>query len=126
MVNSHECPICKSVASAQPDYNRDVTFFTCPVCGRFEYGTDDFGLFDENHLPPYLFYNAFTNQLRQVERRYHTSLSKEKCDEYKKGYEQGDISHGLPVHMDGEIVEAWYPKSFAERIDVVLLYINTH
>ena len=27
MVNSHECPICKSVASAQPDYNRDVTFF---------------------------------------------------------------------------------------------------
>ena len=28
--------------------------------------------------------------------------------------------------MDGEIVEAWYPKSFAERIDVVLLYINTH
>ena len=126
MVQTNECPICKSKASSQPDYNRDVSFFTCPVCGRFEFGTDDVGFFDENHLPSYLFYNAFTNRLRQVERRYHTSLSKEKCDEYKKGYEQGDISHGLPVHMDAEIIEAWYPKSFAERVDKVLLYINTH
>ena len=126
MMNSQECPICKSAASVQLDYNRDVSFFTCPVCGRFEFGVEDLGFFDENHLPSYLFYNAFTNRLRQVERRYHTSLSKEKCDEYKNGYEQGDISHGLPVHMDGEIVETWYPKSFTERVDKVLLYISAH
>lgn len=126
MVNIQACPICNSDASAQPDYNRNVSFFTCPVCGRFEYGMDDTGFFDENHLSSYLFYNGFTDRFRQVERRYHTSLSKEKCDEYKKRYEQGDISHGLPVHMDSDIVEAWYPKTFAERIDKVLLYISTH
>ncbi len=126
MANTKECPICKSVAYAQQDYNRDVSFFTCPVCGRFEYGADDIGCFDENHLSSYLFYNAFTDRQRQVERRYHTSLSKEKCDEYKREYERGDISHGLPVHMDAEIIEAWYPKSFSERVDDVLLFINAH
>ena len=77
MVNSHECPICKSVASAQPDYNRDVTFFTCPVCGRFEYGTDDFGLFDENHLPPYLFYNAKEDTIRLSAKRNVMSIKKD-------------------------------------------------
>ena len=126
MVKTTDCPVCRSAASAQPDYNRTVTFFTCPVCGRFEYGEDDLGAFNENHLPSYLLYHAFINQFHQVERRYHTSLNKEKCDEYKKGYEQGDISHGLPVHMDSEIVEAWYPKTFAERVDDILLYIYEH
>ena len=126
MQDLQECPICKSDASFQPDYHRAVTFFTCPVCGRFEYGSDDVGTINENRLSPYLFYHAFHSRFQHVERRYHTTLSKEKCDEYKKEYEKGDISHGLPVHMDSEIIDAWYPKSFAERVDDVLLYINSH
>lgn len=125
MINRIECPVCKSEATYQPDNKRDLSFFMCPVCGRYEFGENN--VFNENHLPSYLFYNAFMKtMLRGVERRYHTSLSKEKCDEYRKGYEQGDISNGFPVHMDNEIVEAWYPKSFAERVDDVLMYICAH
>ena len=32
--------------------------------------------------------------------------------------------HGYPVHMDEEMIEAWYPKTFSERIDDVLLYLQ--
>lgn len=126
MSNSMECPICKSIASAYTYNQRDVIFFTCPICGRFEYGEDDYGGFNENQLSSYLFYNSFKRVFRGSELRYHTSLSKEKCDEYKKEYEQGDRSHGLPVHMDSEMVSAWYPKTFADRVDDILLYISSN
>lgn len=74
MLNQQECPICKSDTSAQPDYQRDVTFFICPVCGRFEYGTNDTRSLNENHLSSYLFYKAFYNNTQYVERRYHTTV----------------------------------------------------
>ena len=59
--------------------------------------------------------------------RYHTTLSKEKCDEYNLNFIQGDIRNGRPVHLDSEIIENWYPKTFAERVDDILLciYSNT-
>lgn len=124
--NQQECPICRSSAYAYPDSNREMVFYTCPVCGRFEYDEkDNADGINENHLASYLFYKAFRKNLEYAERRYHTTLSKEKCDEYKKEYDRGNISHGLPVHMDSDIIEAWYPKTFAERIDRVLLYINS-
>lgn len=61
-----------------------------------------------------------------MEYRYHATLSKEICDQYKADFEMGTNSHGYPIHMDSEIIEAWYPKSFAERIDYILLYIEAH
>ena len=122
MVNSSECPICRSIAECYSDIGKNMVFYACPVCGRFEVGVDVISSFNENHLSSYLFYHAF-HQFKKEEIRYHTTLSKEKCDEYKKvktGY------HGIPVHMDSEMVEMWYPKTFAERVDHVLLYISDH
>lgn len=126
MNNTQECPICKNDLYAQQDFQRDVVFFDCPVCGRFEYGIDDSTSLNDNHLAPFLFHNAFKGKRGKTDLRYHTTLSREKCDEYKKGFEQGDYSHGLPVHMDSDIIETWYPKTFAERVDCVLLYISAH
>ena len=102
-----------------------LNFYECPVCGRFElprHRLHDHDKMDENHLASYLFYNRFHPDA-DGEYRYHTVLEKEKCDEYKKDFENGNISHGRPVHIDSTIIENWYPKAFAERIDFILLYL---
>ena len=51
-------------------------------------------------------------------------MNKEKCDKYSKEFEEGRNSHGRPVHMDTDIVESWYPKTFSERVDHILLQLN--
>ena len=124
MANTIECPVCGASAFASQDYDRFATFYTCPVCGRFDLEDGDLNGFDENHLKSFLFFNAFKDQAFKTELRYHTTLSKEKCDEYKKELEEGNRIHGHPVHMDSENVEAWYPKTFAERIDHILNYLG--
>ena len=36
-----------------------------------------------------------------------------------------DTSHGRPVHMDENVIENWYPKTFSERVDNILLFLNS-
>ena len=120
MAEISKCPICLSNAMRTRGSNESADFYTCPVCGRFEYDKHALSSFNKNDLASYLFYHAFY-QHWEKEMRYHTTLSKEKCDEYKRtkpGY------LGIPVHMDSDMVEIWYPKTFAERIDHILLYIS--
>lgn len=122
------CPICTSSAW---EYNNGdgFIFYNCPVCGRFElaYPVENCTI-DRNHLAAYLVYHAY-KQLQDdlvTEHRYHTVRNKEFCDKYSKKFRQGDIQEGYPVHMDREMIEAWYPTNFAERVDHVLLYIAKH
>lgn len=63
--------------------------------------------FNKNHLASYLAYHRYSND-NALEYRFNTMLSKEKCDEYKRDFESGKNTHGLPVHMDNDIVESWY------------------
>lgn len=60
------------------------------------------------------------------EYRYHTTLDKETCDKYREEFDNGNNSHGRPVHIDQDIIENWYPKTFTERVDYILLYLNAH
>lgn len=76
-----------------------------------------------NHLASYLVYHRYLSE-NGVEYRYNTVLDKDKCDEYKKEFHEGKNTHGLPVHMNMEMVEAWYPRNFSERVDYILLYLN--
>lgn len=100
-------------------------FYDCPVCGRFEVAElGPFEGIDINHLASYLFYHRFKASGIPSEYRYHTTLSKAMCDKYKTEFKQGNGKNGHPVHMDGEIVENWYPKSFAERTNCFLLHIG--
>lgn len=117
-----QCPVCNSEADYNSDYGRLVTFYVCPVCGRFE--LSPFGNLDYNQLASYLAHNGFKGT--HFEYRYHTGLDQETCDKYKKEFEQGNTTHGHPVHMDAEMIENWYPKTFSERVDYILLYINAH
>ena len=120
MEQKKKCPVCDTETLAYPDHDRVAVFYTCPVCGRFEISA--YNKFDYNKLAPYLAHNRFPQG--GLNYRYHTDLDKEICDKYKKEFENGDCSHGHPVHMDADIISAWYPKTFSERIDKILLYLN--
>ena len=115
------CPICESEAVVYPNYDTITCFYVCPICGRYE--LDAYNDFDKNHLASYLAYNAFKSGLSEY--RYHTVLDKETCDKYREEFDKGNNTHGRPVHMDNEIIENWYPKSLNERVDKILLYLNS-
>lgn len=119
-----KCYACGSDATSSADYERDRVFYDCPLCGRFQIGAHDGVLnIDRNHLASYLLYHCFKYE-NVTEYRYHTTLDKDTCDKYKKEFEEGHNTHGHPVHMDADIIKNWYPKSFSERVDLILLYIN--
>lgn len=113
------CPVCGTVSPFHINHDRYLTFYRCPVCGMYQVGAywKEHNHFDLNHLAAFLVHNAY-NPADDLERRYYTTASKETCDELQ---EEG---RGYPVHIDAEIVEAWYPRSFAEKIDQILLYLH--
>ena len=117
MSQNAQCPICESNAVSQPNHDTLTVFYTCPVCGRFEYSPTE--QINKNYLAAYLAYHAF-HQSNTIEYRYHTGLDKESCDKYRKEFDEGKRDHGRPVHMDKDIIENWYPKTFSERIDNIL------
>lgn len=123
MVEKRTCPICNSEAEAFSKFDRFAVFYSCPVCGRYELSSSNFNKINRNHLSAYLVHNRFMGD--SLEYRYHTDLDKEICDKYKKEFEEGIITHGHPVHMDSDIVENWYPKTFSERVDDILLFLNS-
>ena len=125
MEQTVKCPACTSYythVSKQTDFE----LYECPVCGIFElrYPAENCTI-DRNHLAAYLVYHCYKNNVTKSkpEYRYHTVRDKEWCDENRKEFEQGKNIAGLPVHLDKSIVENWYPKTFSERVDNILLYI---
>ena len=124
METSTECPVCKSQAGFQVYHRSDKIFYDCPVCGRYEITIDGVALRNENRLAHYLYYNRFKSSIK-TEYRYHTTLSKDICDNYRRDFLDGIINNGCPVHMDIDIINAWYPKSFSERVDLILLRLDS-
>ncbi len=104
-------------------------FYSCPVCGRYECSAlwSEFKnpqRFNLNHLSSYLLYKGFKDTGKDY--RYYTTMSKEQCDLYQQRFKIGDTEHGYPIHLLSETVENWYPKTFAEKIDYILLYLYSH
>lgn len=129
-MNDCKCPVCKSDAYSQ--FDEKMNFYECPVCGRFElnefHGTEGFNI---NHLSAYLVYHSYKRSESfdcryNSEYRYNTVLDKEECDKFKREFQNGNNKRGLPVHMDASIVDSWYPRSLSEKVDSILLYIDSH
>ena len=129
---SAKCPICGTNNCDRSSVNPLDTrmFFTCPICGRYElkwYMNDvDYEDLDRNQLASYLFYHRYLHDSFPTEYRYHTTLSKDICDNYKAEFNQGIMNNGNPVHMDRDIINTWYPKSFNERVDYIIRYLGDH
>lgn len=125
MENIVQCPVCQSNAPCYTGFARDVQFFQCPVCGKYEWSVEDhLHPINKNQLAAYLVYHAIPSG--DGDARYYTTLDKQLCDKYNHAYSKGDISHGRPIHIDADIVANWYPKAFSEKIDHILLYIHKH
>lgn len=115
------CPVCGVTSPFHIDYDRDLVTYRCPVCGKYQLGAfwQERNNFNMNHLAAFLAHNAYSSA-DEFEPRYYTTVSKEICDELRKE------GRGYPVHIGSDIVEAWYPRSFAEKIDLILLYLHKH
>lgn len=120
MQKKTKCPVCNSESKYQSDFE-NLVLYSCPICGRFEISLNH--QIDYNHLSSFLLYNGFKDNYDEY--RYHTFLKKELCDEYSECFENGDKIYGKPVYMDEEIVENWYPKTFSEKIDKILLFLDS-
>lgn len=124
MIKEVECAVCRTNVEMQRNIGQGSSFYICPVCGRYElYDLDSFENEVGNQLAPYLLYHRFRNE-EAMEYRYNTPLDKETCDKYNDEFNAGKNTHGRPVHMDADMISVWYPKTFSERIDLILLYIN--
>ena len=122
---SCSCPVCNYTAEKNVDHDRDSVFYHCPICGRFQFANvlegKDYKELDFNRLSSYLFYHRYLGSFENPEYRYNTTLAKEICDGYRKEFDKGQNTNGRPVHMDNEIINSWYPKTFDERIDKILV-----
>lgn len=117
MVN---CPVCNSNNTKvyYPE-TRDTRIYVCPVCGKFELDHNSSDGINKNHLASYLFYHAYSDENGGW---YHTELSEEACTEIRSA------SKGKrhPIHMDAQIVDNWYPHTFSEKTDKILLFLGEH
>lgn len=108
-------------------YDPMNVFYVCPVCGRYELTEAEImePSLDKKKLGPFLYYNGFHHDDNNfvIEWRFYTTLSKEKCDEYASK-SQNNNTKGHPVHLDNDIIHTWYPKSFAEKINMILLKLD--
>lgn len=126
MASKKECPLCKTEnINLKSNYEKMSAFYECPVCGKFELFYLNNNVIDENKFASYMFYHCYS--IEDVsEYRYNTMMTKEDCDKFKSEFENGNNVYGHPIYMDSQIVENWYPKTFSERINYILLYLAEH
>ena len=119
---SEKCPICGLTdVHMESDNHGDYYYYSCQRCGKFFAPYIDFDKkdvrgfypffnFDFEKLKSYLFYHQSKNR--------PVICSKEYFDE---GNYEGWKNY---YNLTPEIVENWYPKTFAEKIDYILLYLS--
>lgn len=127
MNNKINCPICeyKDIEYSKT-YDPMGVFYVCPVCGRYEFTETEImkPMLDRNKLRSFLFYNGFHSDDDTYDLRFYTTLSKESCDAFLAAADYNPRYSGHPVHIDNQIINDWYPRSFSEKIDKILLKIN--
>lgn len=125
MEQERDCIICgRKRVEYQRKAEKSSSFYMCPVCGRYELIDMPTERLNKNKAASFLYYNGYSCSYNPVEYRYYTTLPKEKCEEYQKEFRSGNNIKGYPIHLDNEIVEAWYPHTFSDKIDMILLQFN--
>lgn len=112
------CLICGAETEEYFEDNPVLRSFNCPVCGRYTWNLLEESKINKNHLGAYLVYNGF----RKKDDREYVIIN-------YKGKElvgQDDYIWKNTVFLTEQMVENWYPKTFADKIDSILLYMNSH
>lgn len=126
MESSAICPICNSeITIFDPKPASFYVFYACPVCGKYRlyFYDHEFRSFNKNHLASFLAYNGFPYSPN--EKRCYTTLTQEECEKNELDHaDEPEHTHLVPLIP--QIIDAWYSKSFAEKVDSILLYLNQH
>lgn len=107
------CPICGDNAEVYGYANSD--FVECKSCGMVQIYIFPV-MPNKNKLTSYLYYNGFINQLQNnTDRRFYNFIGDK--NEFEKNYENNPWSY----FVTKEVVDNWYPKTFNEKINTILL-----
>ena len=110
MANTKKCPICSALISCS---EVDITYsnIECEYCGKYKLVTEDLKYFDKNKLSLFLFYNRLPNT---------TPNGK---DYYLIGKNQPIQKFDYQA-LTPDIISAWWPQKFSEKVDDVLLRLE--
>ncbi len=116
MTTDSKCELCGSVLN-NIDIDDNEKYCNCPVCGYYVQCNPLAQLVENynlNHLAAYLAYNGFKNGFGG--NRYILIPNDDYADNYRK------VSCDIPLR--NQDVENWYPKTFAEKVDCILLFLD--
>lgn len=116
--NGNKCPICErnNITINCNSINDAVYYYDCPDCGQY-FAPSNIWHFKEpilsnyniSKLRNYLFYNRTDNRAVLLNAE---DYSKYITDEFVEVY-----------NLTPEMVETWYPKSFVDKINKILLWL---
>lgn len=120
---SDRCIFCGCESANVNPFIPFANMVECPSCGRVVYLYDELGSqpdFPRNmdKLAAYLFYNA-KKDVKIDRSQYYANFVGFSND--FESYKEGTVRL---FHVTDEIVENWYPKSFDDRINKILLYLS--
>lgn len=118
MAEETRCPICQSPAHMDYDANTDMSSGDCDVCGKYYM---DGSLWSNNHLAPFLFHNH--SLPHDTPKRRYTTLAQGFCAQANEEFERTKNPTRL-VHVDASTLQDWYPETFAQRVDLILMRLN--
>lgn len=109
------CPYCGTEASAQNDDNFTYVFVECPTCGRFKYQAypNTIGADIRDKVASFLYYTG-TIEEHDDFRFFNFIGTKSTFDD---NYEKYPWCYFASIPE----IEAFYPRTFSERIDRILL-----
>lgn len=120
-----KCRICGDEnATMTYDTDGEREYLICPICGKYilpfsstyllneQYKNSSSKVYDKHKLTSYLFYN-------KVDKKYSFIGTESTFEQYMKN---NPLTEALLVTP--EMVENWYPITFSERIDKIMLYLN--
>lgn len=109
------CPYCGTIASAQNDESLTYVFVECPTCGRFEYQAfpSTIAADMKDKVASYLYYTGTVEEHEDY--RFFNFIGT------KSAFDNNFAKYPWCYFATIPEIEAFYPKTFAERIDRILL-----
>jgi len=113
-----KCYICGGNSNATPNIVENSAFFECEACGRFQKNMvgvySPISAISKDFLASFLYYNCRISS-PIADRNYFCFLGTEaEFEECQKKYSFARL-------ITSQEVEAWYPRTFSEKIDTILL-----
>lgn len=106
------CPVCNGETTEfYPDYQNDRVRVICPTCGKFTLEKSAADTMDLDRLASYLYYHSIPDESKNS---FHSDFYV--CYDAPK-----DSGYWVVTY---DMVENWYPKSFAEKVDMFLLLLE--